>query len=206
MIDGVITATKAEVALAADSLSRKGLHPKHRCTALSKCRHCIIEWPGRIYHGLVAFDVMHILYLNWIKYLQETLLSTMSQTQQKLLDKRVLSFSPFLNPNDGTTSRAVTSLSRIGYMSAEARVLHLFLWSHAVGSEAQIMEPTLRQDVLSSICSLQVMCYSVRDKLAFDEFEHRYMTHVHDTYYDIPGWHMYMMYTMTYTMTYVNDV
>lgn len=173
MIDGVVQASDIEVVLAQRSVKRKGLHPSHRCTALSKCQHVFIKWPGRIYHGLFAFDVMHILYINWIKYLQETLLSTLTKTQQKLIDQRVRSFSPFLTPDDGTTSRNVTSLSRIGYMSAEARVLHLFLWSHAVGSEAQIVEPTLREDVLSCISSLQVMCYSVRGKLPFTEAEHR---------------------------------
>ena len=156
-------------------MKRQGLHPHRRCTALMKCHHSIIEWPDHLYHGLVAYDVMHILYLNWIKYLQEVLLSTMTKTQQQLLDRRVRCFSPFVNPDDGTTSRKVTSLSRIGYMSAESRVLHLFLWSHAVGSEALIMESALRQDVLSCICSLQVMCHSVRAKLPFTEAEHRYI-------------------------------
>ncbi len=153
------------------------MHPRRRCTALSKCQHSIIKWPGRVYHGLVAFDVLHILYLNWIKHLQETLLSTMTATQQQVLDKRVRSFCAFVKPDDGSTSRKVTSLSStgssIGFMSAELRVLHLFLWSHTVGSQAQILRPVIRDNALSAICSLQVMCFSVRAKLPFTEAEHR---------------------------------
>ena len=160
------------------------MHPDRRCTALSNCRSCIIQWPDRIYHGLVAFDVMHILYLNWIKYLQETLLSTMTPTKQKLLDKRVRNFSPFIKPHDGSTCKKVTSLTRIAYMSAESRVLHLFLWSHAIGSKAHILRPEIRDDALSSISSLQVMCYSVRAKLPFTEAEHRFVLHIYMTYID----------------------
>ena len=157
------------------------MHPHRRCQALSQCRHSIIPWPGRLYHGLVAFDVLHILYLNWIKHLQETLLSTMTPTHQQLLDKRVRSFFAFVKPDDGSTSRKVTSLSRIGFMSAELRVLHLFLWSHAVGSKAEILRPEIRDNALSAICSLQVMCFSVRAKLPFTEAEHRCCVPTNDT-------------------------
>ena len=174
IVDGAIPATDEEVENATASLKRRGIHPRRRCTALDKCELSIIKWPGRMYHGLVAFDVMHILYLNWIKHLQETLLSTMTATQQQLLDKRVRAFFPFIKPGDGSTSKKVTSLSRIGYMSAELRVLHLFLWPHAVGSKAMILRPEIRDNALSCISSLQVMCFSVRGKLPFTEAEHRY--------------------------------
>ena len=173
IIDGDIPATADAVANAEHCLMRRGIHPHHRCTALKNVVKCVIQWPGRTYFGLVAFDVIHILYLNWIKYLQETLLSTMSTADINLLDSRVRSFFPFRNPNDGTTSKKVTSLSRTAYSSAEVRVLHLFIWSHALGSKALILKPELRENALSSICSLQIMCYSVRSKLPFTAHEHR---------------------------------
>ena len=179
--DGAIPATDDERQSAADSLSRRGLHPRLRCTALSTCEHCVLKWPGRMFYGLFTFDVMHILYLNWIKYLQETLLSTMTSSQQALLDKRVSSFFAFLNPVDGSKTKKITSLTRTAYLSAESRVLHLFLWSHALGSKAKIMKAELRDNALTSICSLQVLCFSVRAKLPYTEAEHRYIyTHIHD--------------------------
>lgn len=173
IINGVIPATDEEVEEAEDSLRRRGIHPHRVCTALLNRRHCVIKWPGRSYNGLVAFDVLHILYLNWIKYLQETLLSTLTPTKQQLLDKRVRKFVAFVKPGDGSTSKKVTSLSRITYSSAEMRVLHLFIWSHAVGSQALILKPEIRANALLSICSLQVMCFAVRAKLPFTEAEHR---------------------------------
>ena len=69
VIDGVTPATEQDVQAAEDSLRRRGIHPHNRCTALKNLVHCVISWPGRMYYGLVGFDVMHIVYLNWIKYL-----------------------------------------------------------------------------------------------------------------------------------------
>ena len=174
VIDGVIPATKEEVQAAEDSLMRRGIHPHNRCTAIKNLVHCVISWPGRMYYGLVGFDVMHIVYLNWIKYLQETLLSTLTPTQRNQLNQRLLSFLPFRSPLDGTTSKKVASLSRIGYSSAEVRVLHLFIWAHALGSKALLLKPCLRNDALSAICSLQIICYTVRGKLPYTADEHRY--------------------------------
>ena len=99
-----------------------------------------------------------------------------------LLDSRVRSFYPFRNPNDGTTSKKVTSLSRTAYSSAEVRVLHLFIWSHALGSKALILKPQLRANALSSLRSLQIMCYSVRAKLPFTADEHRSVGHIATMY------------------------
>lgn len=173
IIDGVIQATEEEVQDAEDCLMRRGIHPHHRCTALSNLVHCVITWPARIYYGLCGFDVMHILYLNWIKYLQDTLLSAMTPTQRNELNRRLRSFLPFRSPLDGTTCKKVTSLSHTAYSSAEVRVMHLFIWSHALGSKALLLKPCLRDDALSAICSLQIICYSVRAKLPYTSDEHR---------------------------------
>ena len=157
-----------------DSLSRHGVHPERNVKSLKNLKFCVLSWPRRIYHGLFAFDVLHVLYINCIRYLQEALLDLLTPTQQKILDTRIRAFTPFRNPVTGQTSPKVTSLTSIGYLSAEQRVLHLFVWSHAVGSRADIFEEELREYVLKSICSLQVMCYVARGKRPFTQAEHRY--------------------------------
>ena len=157
------------------SLKRRGLHPHRVCTAINNCQHVIMRWPGRIYHGLFAFDVMHVLYINCIGYLQDALLSLLTPAQKKRLDRRVRSFTAFRNPVDGVTTRKVTSLTSIGYMTAELRVIHLFIWSHAIGSKAEIFNEGLRDDVLAAICSLQVICFSVRSKRPYTETEHKFI-------------------------------
>ena len=72
-----------------ESLQRRGLHSLHLCTALNKCLHAVIRWPGRIYHGLFNFDVMHHLYINCIGYVQEAFLEALTPAKHKILDTRV---------------------------------------------------------------------------------------------------------------------
>ena len=161
------------IAEATDSLSRRGIHPLHRCTALESLRYSVIRWPGRIHYGLFTFDVLHIIYSNYIMYLQDALLSNLSPSLKKELDRRVCSFTSFRKPHDGSTSTKVTSLTNTAYMSAERRVLHLFIWSHAIGSKAEMFPQRLRRDVLIAIRNLQIICFAVRRKRPYTEAEHR---------------------------------
>ena len=160
---------------AVKSLQRRGLHPYHICTALTGARPAVIRWPGRIYHGLFTFDVMHHLYLNCIGYLQEALLDLLEPKKKNELNKRLRTFTTFRNPRDGSATPKVTSLTNTGYLTAEQKVHHLFVWSHAIGSKATIFPENLRSDVLKSICNLQILCFTVRGKLPFTAAEHKYI-------------------------------
>lgn len=162
-----------EAEAAASSLVRRGVHPFNQCTALKNLRHVILHWPGRIHFGLYNFDILHNVYINYITYLQETILSTLTPTLKRELDRRVCSFTSFRKPHDGSTSPKVKSLTKTSYMSGEQRVLHLFVWSHAIGSKAGIFPEPLRDDILRAVCNLQIMCYSARRKRPFTEAEHR---------------------------------
>ena len=158
-----------------NSLQRRGLNPHQQCTALTGERASVIRWPGRIYHGLFSYDVLHCVYLNCIGYLQDALLSLLVPSKKNELNRRLRRFTSFRNPRDGCTTPKVTSLSNTGYLTAEQKVHHLFVWSHAIGSEARIFPENLREDVLKSICSLQILCFTVRGKLPFTADEHRYI-------------------------------
>ena len=125
---------------------------------------------------------MHNLYINYITYLQEGLLSALTPTLKQELNRRVRSFTSFIKPHDGSSVRNVHSLTKISYMSAEQRVLHLFIWAHAIGSRAGIFPENLRPHVLRAVCSLQVMCYSTRRKRPYTEAEHRWVTILRKTY------------------------
>lgn len=167
----------ATIDAAASSLKRRGIHPRHQCTALQTLRHAVLRWPGRIHYGLFTFDVLHIINSNYVMYLQDALLSILTPTSKKELDRRVQSFTSFRKPHDGSTSTKVSSLTQTAYISAELRVLHLFIWIHAVGSKATIFPANIRNDVLIAIRNLQILCFSVRRKRPYTEAEHRYTKH-----------------------------
>jgi hypothetical protein len=54
-------------------------------------------------------------------------------------------------------------------------VLHLFIWTHALGSQALLLPPAIRNDALVALSSLQIICYSVRGSRPFTEAEHRFI-------------------------------
>ena len=157
------------------SLSRRGLHPRWRCEALEDRQYCLIKWPGRIYSGLFAFDAMHVLFINCIDYFLDILLDSMTATMKATLDKRVLALTPFRNPADGRTTRRVRKLSSTGYLSAEMKVVYLFVLPHALGSKALLLPSNLRKDTLVAMSCLQIICYSVRGSRPFTRSEHHYI-------------------------------
>ena len=55
------------------------------------------------------------------------------------------------------------------------QVLHLFLWIHALGSQALLLPDAIRSDALVALTSLQTICYSVRNSRPYTEAEHRFI-------------------------------
>ena len=54
-------------------------------------------------------------------------------------------------------------------------MLHLFVWTHALGSQALLLPQTIRNDALVALSSLQIVCYSVRGSRPYTEAEHRFV-------------------------------
>ena len=80
--------------------------------------------------------------------------------------------------DSGVTINRVSKLSTIGYLSAETKVAHLFMWSQALGSRGLLLHGDVRSDALIAISTLQIICYSVRGKKPFTEAEHRFIFEV----------------------------
>ena len=160
---------------AAASLERRGIHPSRRCTALEGRAHCVLTWPGRLHFGLFAYDVMHILYINCIGYLLDAMLDALTPKNHIELDRRARTLGPFRNPATGRTTRRMLKLSSTGYLSAEQKVIHLFTWSHAIGSRALLLPEYIRLDALLALSCLQTICFSTRGLRPFTREEHTYI-------------------------------
>ena len=171
------TATRdGEDCAAARSLKRRGIHPMRRCRALSQLKHCVLHWPHRVYYGLFNYDVMHVLFLNCIGYLLDATLALLPKSKKLELDRRARELPSFRNPYTGKTTRKVTTLSTTAYLTAEMKVVHLFLWSHVLGSKALLIPAQeLRHHILLAFTNLQMICYSVRGLRPYTEAEHNYI-------------------------------
>ena len=163
--------------VAVTSLIRRGIHPSKQCTSLQGLQYCVLNWPGRIHHGLFAFNCLHALYLNTCGYLLDALLETMTPTMKRELDARAVTLASFRDPK-GVTCKRLNKLSSTGYLSAEMMVLSLFVWTHALGSRALLLPEAVRGDALTALSSLQLICYSVRGNRDYTEAEHRHVFEV----------------------------
>ena len=129
-----------------------------------------------MYFGLFAFDMMHVLFINCVGYLLDTILDTMKPAKLKQLDRRVKNYTSFRRAN-GIKSPVVRKLSSTAYLTAEKKVVSLFMWSHALGSKALILSADIRRDALIAVSSLQIIVHSVRRLRPFTRSEHRYLFH-----------------------------
>ena len=163
--------------VAVASLIRRGIHPSRQCTALMGLQYCLLNWPGRIHHGLFSFNCLHNLYLNTIGYLLDALLEHMTPTKKRELDSRARTLGSFRD-HKGVTCRRLNRLSSTGYLSAEMMVLSLFIWTHALGSRGLLLPEAIRGDALTALSSLQLICYSVRGSRDYTEAEHRHVFEV----------------------------
>ena len=68
-----------------------------------------------MYFGLFAFDMMHVLFINCVGYLLDTILDTMKPAKLKQLDRRVKNYTSFRRAN-GIKSPVVRKLSSTAYL------------------------------------------------------------------------------------------
>ena len=105
----------------------------------------------------------------------DALLDNLTPTLKIELDRRTRSLGPFRNPWTGLSTRRVRKLSSTGYLSAELKVVHLFVWSHVIGSRALLLPESIRRDALIALSCLQTICFSTRRLRPFTRSEHNYI-------------------------------
>ena len=176
LVDGATTnkRTRKQAAL---SLERKGLHAVKRCRLRTRCPRSLLSAPGRVFGGLVACDVMHTIFINWCSYYLTAVQTCLTPSLKRTLDQRVeMLWGRFRDPETGETSRtpkgAITS--QVG-LTAELRVLTVFLMMHVLGSKASILDiPTherVREHVLTAGSSLVLILTAVRKKRPYTDRE-----------------------------------
>ena len=159
------------------SLERKGLHAVKRCRLPSLCPNSLLDAPGRVFGGLVACDVMHTIFINWSSYFLNDVHGLLTASMKEKLDQRMeMLWGRFRNPQTGETSRAPKEAitSQVG-LTAELRVLAVFLMMHVLGSQGSIFNTDIhkrvREHVLIAGSSLILVLTAVRNKRPYTEME-----------------------------------
>ena len=159
------------------SLERKGFHASKRCRLPTRCPKSLLSAPGRVFGGLVACDVMHAIFINWCSYYLSGVQDCLTPSMKRVLDQRLETcWGRFRDPDTGETSRAPKGAitSQVG-LTAELRVLAVFLMMHVLGSKASIFatdtHARVREHILMAGGSLVLILTAVRKKRPYTDRE-----------------------------------
>ena len=159
------------------ALERKGFHALKRCRLPLRCPQSLLSAPGRVFGGLVACDVLHAIFINWCSYYLTAVHDCVTPSMKQKMDQRLETLcGRFRDPETGQTSRAPKGAitSQVG-LTAELRVLVVFLMMHVLGSQASILDtPTherVREHVLMAGSSLVLILTAVRNKRPYTDRE-----------------------------------
>ena len=177
VVDGGGTRNNKKRKLAKLSLERKGFHALKRCRVLSRCPKSLLSVPGRVFGGLVACDVMHAIFINFCSYFLSAVQDIVTPGMQQIMDERMDTFwGRFRNPETGQTSRAPRkAITSQEGLTAELRVLAVFLMMHVLGSQATLLATSthdrVREHVLVAGSSLILILTAVRNKRPYTDME-----------------------------------
>lgn len=159
------------------ALERKGFHAVKRCRLPARCPQSLLSAPGRVFGGLFGFDVLHVIFINWCSYFLSGVHDCLTASMKQMLDQRLETlWGRFRNPETGETSRAPKGAitSQVG-LTAELRVLAVFLMMHVLGSQASIFDTRthnrVREHILMAGSSLVLILTAVRNKRPYTDGE-----------------------------------
>ena len=146
------------------------------CSAIVDCcSAATLSIPGRLFGGLFAYDIMHTVFIGSIGYLLEAIVDVLTPSKRVQLDSRSSKLSPFRNTVTGKHVRRIVKSTQLAYLTAEQKVIALFTMTHAIGHRASICPDETRNDVLTAISALQIICCVTRGKKPFTEAEHNHV-------------------------------
>ena len=157
-------------------MRRRGLHPTITCAAIvDDCSRATLSIPGRLFGGLFAYDIMHTVFIGAIGYLLEAVVDILTPTQRLQLNSISSKLSPLRNPVTGKSARRILNVTQLSYLTAEQKVISLFTMTHALGHRAAICPDETRNDVLTAMSAMQIICCVTRGKMPFTEAEHNHV-------------------------------
>ena len=142
---------------------------------IDDCSRATLKFPGRLFGGLFSYDIMHTVFIGATGYLLEAIVDILPPSKQRLLDEHSKSLSALRNTLTGKSSRRIQKITQLAYLTAEQKVVALFIMAHALGHRASICPEAIRTDVLTAISSLQIVCSVTRGKRPFTEAEHNHV-------------------------------
>ena len=155
-------------------LLRHGWNYKRRCRLMDFADKCLVAIPGlppSMFHGLLHFERLHTFFINYCTYLMELLAAMVDKKYYGLTSEYVRSCHQFRDPATGRTHPRLPSVLKMTHLTAERRVRAIFYWAHVLGTQAGIIERSMRTHALAAVATLQLLLISVRGHRSYSKAE-----------------------------------
>lgn len=160
-----------------EQLQRHGFHTHRRCTLLDHAKNILVYDPARpipLFCSVAFVDLLH-WELNCCDYCFEAILGVMSKDMKIECDNNA-SRLPMLRNPDGSGIRQFTQVSKVTYLTTARRVTLVFVWVHALGTQAKMLPKGCRKPALVAISCLQTMILASQGKYTL---QYTYLTHIY---------------------------
>ena len=142
-----------------EQLQRHGFQTHRRCTLLDHAKKILLydpaDVPVPLFCSVSFIDLLH-WELNNCDYCFDSILGTMNKDMKLECDDNA-SRLPMLRNPDGSGIRHFTQVSNLTYLTTARRVTLVFVWVHALGTQAKMLPISCRRPALVALSCLQTM-------------------------------------------------
>ena len=154
---------------AREQLQRHGFSRKRKCTLLDHADRILVRDPSvqpeLLFSSVIFNDLMH-WELNCCDYGFEAILGVMTKEMKRECDNNARHLPMFRNP-DGSGIRRFKHVTKITYLTTARRLTLMFVWVHALGTEARFLPTACRRPALSVLANMQIMILASQGRRAY---------------------------------------
>ena len=118
-----------------------------------------------LFASVIFNDLMH-WELNCCDYAFQALLGVMTKEMQLECDNNANQLPMFRNP-DGSAIRRINQVSKVTYLTTARRITLMFVWVHALGSQARMLPRPCRTPALVVLATMQIMILASQGRRAY---------------------------------------
>ena len=118
-----------------------------------------------LFANVIFNDLLH-WEKNCCDYAFDALVGVMTTSMKVECDNNAASLPTFRNP-DGSAIRRFDQVTNVTYLTTARRITLMFVWVHALGSQALMLPDECRRPALAMICAMQTMILAASGKRSY---------------------------------------
>ena len=119
----------------------------------------------RLFADVVFNDLLH-WEKNCCDYAIDALLGVMTKSMKVECDNNTKLLPMFRNP-DGSSIRQFDQVTNVTYLTTARRLTLMFVWVHALGTQALMLPEECRRPALVMLCAMQTMILAAQGRRSY---------------------------------------